>query len=53
MREVFESLKAKLACTLCYETYRPNDVTTLECGHTMCQKYARFLPTVMTLAYKS
>lgn len=36
MRDVFESLRGTLACPLCYEVFRPNDVLTLECGHTMC-----------------
>lgn len=36
MRDVFDSLRGTLACPLCYEVFRPNDVLTLECGHTMC-----------------
>jgi hypothetical protein len=41
MRDVFESLKSTLACSLCYEPYSANDVVTLECGHTMCQQCLR------------
>lgn len=37
MRDVFENLRNTLSCSLCYELYKPNDVTTLECGHTMCR----------------
>lgn len=36
MREVFESLRSTLSCSLCYEIFKPGDVLTLECGHTMC-----------------
>ena len=37
MREVFENLRSTLTCSLCYDLYKPGDVLTLECGHTMCQ----------------
>ena len=36
MRDVFDALRSTLSCSLCYETFKPNDVVTLECGHTMC-----------------
>jgi bifunctional apoptosis regulator len=37
MRDVFENLRSTLSCSLCYELFKPGDVTTLECGHTMCR----------------
>lgn len=37
MREVFENLRSTLTCSLCYDLFKPGDVLTLECGHTMCQ----------------
>jgi hypothetical protein len=37
MRDVFESLRSTLSCSLCFELFRPNEATTLECGHTMCR----------------
>ncbi|KAK9895745.1 hypothetical protein P389DRAFT_210619 [Cystobasidium minutum MCA 4210] len=37
MREVFDNLRSTLSCSLCYELFKPNDATTLECGHTMCR----------------
>lgn len=40
MREVFESLRSTLSCSLCYEVFSANDVLTLECGHTMCTRLA-------------
>lgn len=39
MREVFDNLRSTLSCSLCYESFKPNDVLTLECGHTMCREY--------------
>lgn len=38
MRDVFENLRSTLSCSLCYEIFKPGDVTTLECGHTMCRQ---------------
>lgn len=38
MRNVFENLRSTLSCSLCYELFKPGDVTTLECGHTMCRQ---------------
>lgn len=38
MREVFDSLRSTLSCSLCYELYAPSDAITLECGHTACSR---------------
>lgn len=38
MREVFDNLRSTLSCSLCYEVFKPNDVLSLECGHSMCRE---------------
>lgn len=49
MREVFDNLRSTLSCSLCYESFKPNDVLTLECGHTMCREYVSSLVSVFVL----